>query len=147
MLSVRRLLLLGLALLASPAQAEMSRAETALALRLVNQHRTANGLPMVRLDAALTRASAQQTAAMVRLGAMTHEAGGDFANRIRAAAIRGPAAENIGYGYPSAAHTVEAWKASSGHNANLLHPAMGRVGLAGAADAGGRMYWTMILAR
>ena len=138
---------LGLGALA-PAQASSPTSQDASAVAsMVSQYRAAHGLGPLRVDSQLNRAAAHQTAAMAQIGAVSHSAGGEFGERIRAHGIRGAAAENLGYGYVNAAHAVEGWKSSSGHNANLLHPAMGRMGFARVPGSDGRLYWTMILAR
>ena len=137
----------GVAALAPAQAANPSSQDAASVAGMVNQYRAANGLGPLRVDGQLNRAAAHQTSAMAQIGTVSHSAGGEFGERIRAHGIRGAAAENLGYGYSNAAHAVEGWKNSSGHNANLLHPAMGRMGFARAPGSDGRYYWTMILAR
>jgi uncharacterized protein YkwD len=62
--------------------------------------------------------------------------------------IRGKAAENLSAGVASVEDAVAQWKASPGHNANLLLPEVKRVGLARADTAGGYgRYWALVLAR
>jgi uncharacterized protein YkwD len=121
--------------------------DTSLAVAMVNQHRAAHGLPPVKADGTLVRAAAHQTAAMVRLGTMSHDAGGEFSSRVRSFGIRGVAAENLGYGYNDIGHAMQGWKTSYGHNANLLNPAVRRIGVVGQIGSDGRPYWTMILAQ
>jgi uncharacterized protein YkwD len=69
---------------ASPAQADVTTREAAKAAVAVSQWRAAHGLPWVASDAALSKLAAQQTAAMMAQGVMSHEAGGDFQARVRA---------------------------------------------------------------
>jgi uncharacterized protein YkwD len=41
--------------------------------------------------------------------------------------------------------TMALWQSSYGHNANLLNPAIRRVGLARGVTPTGQVYWTMVL--
>lgn len=143
----RALLVACVALVPLTASAASVGRDTAVAVAMVNQHRAANGLPPVKADGTLVRAAAHQTAAMVRLGTMSHDAGGEFSSRVRSFGIRGVAAENLGYGYNDIGHAMAGWKSSSGHNANLLNPAVRRIGVVGQIGGDGRPYWTMILAQ
>lgn len=133
--------------LVSAASAQPTGRDTAVAVTMVNQHRAAHGLPPVKSDPTLLKAAAYQTGAMVQRSVMSHSAGGEFGQRIRSFGIRGVAAENIGYGYQDIAHAMAGWKASAGHNVNLLNPYVARIGVHGALGADGRPYWTMILAQ
>jgi uncharacterized protein YkwD len=123
----------------------VSTAEVSAAVRLVNAHRAAHGLGPVRSDASLTRAAADQTRAMMAAGFMSHSAGGEFGARMRAAGVRGTAAENLGVGYRDVGHAMQGWQGSSGHNANLLNPRITRIGFARSAGQG-RAFYTLIMA-
>ncbi len=142
---------ISLALLASiaaapAAQADISTRESARAAQAVSQWRAAHGLPPVSADGTLSKLAAQQTAAMMAQGVMSHHAAGDFQTRVRAAGVRGTAAENLALGTHTLDHTMALWQGSWGHNANLLNPAIRRVGLARGITPTGQVYWTLMLA-
>lgn len=135
-----------------PAQAPTQRAsagsgnDTAVVARLVNQHRAANGLPPVQVDARLVRLAQAQADAMARQTSMSHDAAGSFDERMSGAGVRGWSAENIAAGYNSVAEVFSNWQVSDKHNANMLHDKMRKIGLARSIGADGRSYWTMVLA-
>src|SRR3984893_13094527 len=87
----------------------------------ISQYRRAHGLSAVSTDAQLTGIAERQAQAMARSGVMDHSVAGSFASRVG-----GPhaslASENIAAGTKSWAETFQIWKASAGHNANLLLP-------------------------
>lgn len=139
------LLFLAWLMLTPAVAAEVSPREAAIAARMVSAHRAAHGLPPVKVDAALIRAASLQSEAMARQGIMSHEAAGAFPERMRASRVRSPAAENIGVGYASLEHAFSGWRASHGHNVNMLDPQMNKIGLARAVGADGRIFWTMVL--
>jgi uncharacterized protein YkwD len=112
------------------------------AAALISRHRAAHGLGPVRVDPRLTAAAAHQALAVARAGTLDH---GDFAARMTAYGIDDAAAENLSMGSGTVEAVIARWQASPGHNANLLAPEYGRIGLA-RVDAG-RPYWTLVLAR
>lgn len=121
----------------------LSTDEAAAAASLISAYRVANGLPAVTVDARLNEAAAYQARAVARAGRLSH---GAFASRMGEFGIRGAAAENLTAGPGTVAEAVARWKASPGHNANLLMPEASRIGLA-RADTGtgyGR-YWALVL--
>jgi uncharacterized protein YkwD len=134
------------AALATSAHADVSTREAARAAAAVSAWRAAHGLPPVASDATLSKLAAQQTAAMMARGWISHDAGGEFQARVRAGGVRGLAAENLAFGSATLDHTMALWQGSSGHNANLLNPAIRRVGLARGVTPTGQVYWTMVLA-
>ncbi|MGL4811228.1 MAG: CAP domain-containing protein [Beijerinckiaceae bacterium] len=121
-------------------------ADTQAVLRLINQHRAANGLPPVQSDARLIRAAQQHAQAMASSTSMSHDAGGSFEQRMTSQGIRGWQAENIAAGYNSVGEVFANWQVSGKHNANMLHDKMRKIGLARSVGADGRSYWTMVLA-
>jgi uncharacterized protein YkwD len=109
---------------------------------LISAYRAAHGLPAVRVDAKLIRPAEHQARAVSQLGRLSH---GDFAGRMASFGIRGKAAENLSGGLDTVDQVIAQWQASSGHNANLLMPDFGRVGLARVSSD--RTYWVLVLAR
>ncbi len=113
---------------------------------VLSHYRQSKGLPAVSLDSRLTAFAQAQANAMAASGTLSHDAGGSFASRIRAAGLydSGPA-ENISYGTYSDGDAMRQWKNSPGHNENLLLPRATRFGIA-IAQSGGRVYWAMVVA-
>ena len=112
------------------------------AASLISAYRATHGLRAVRVDPHLIRPADHQARAVAQLGWLSH---GDFAGRMASFGIRGKAAENLSAGLDSVDQVIAQWQASSGHNANLLMPDFGRVGLARASSD--RTYWVLVLAR
>ncbi len=110
----------------------------------ISAYRKSRGLSAVTVDPALSALAAKQADAMASRGVMDHSVYAPFAQRI-SAYDTAAAAENIAYGTKSFAETLAIWKASSGHNANLLMGDARRIGIA-SASGHGRTYWALILA-
>ena len=117
-------------------------ADAPAAAALISRHRAAHGLGPVRVDSRLTAAAAHQALAVARAGTLSH---GDFAARMASYGIHDAAAENLSMGSGTVEAVIARWQASPGHNANLLAPEYGRIGLA-RVDSG-RPYWTLVHAR
>lgn len=110
----------------------------------ISAYRKSHGLSAVAIDPALNALAAKQANAMAVRGAMDHSVYAPFGQRI-AAYSTSAAAENIAMGTKSFSETLAIWKASSGHNANLLMSDARRIGIA-SASGHGRTYWALILA-
>jgi hypothetical protein len=110
----------------------------------ISAYRRSYGLPAVSVDPALNALAAKQANAMAARGVMDHSVYASFAQRI-AVYSTSAAAENIAMGTKSFSETLAIWKASSGHNANLLMSGARRIGIA-SASGNGRTYWALILA-
>jgi uncharacterized protein YkwD len=148
-------LLLGSPLLANCA-GDMSPVETAStslsasvsqakeAARLISQYRAAYGLGVVSVDERLNRAAEHQARAVASTGILDH---GEFTSRMAAFGIGGYRAENLAAGSDTVADVIARWKASPGHNQNMLLPQVTKVGLARVDSPGmgyGR-YWALVL--
>jgi hypothetical protein len=133
--------LLGLMIAVSSARAEDITA-------MISQYRREHGLPAVKTDARLTAVAVRQAQAMASSGIMDHDVAGSFASRI-AGANTASAAENIAAGTKTWADTLRIWKASAGHNQNLLRPDSDSVGVAVAYNENTRYkaYWAMVIGR
>src|SRR6266508_2556635 len=110
----------------------------------ISAYRKIHGLSAVTVDPALNALAAKQADAMAASGVMDHSVYAAFGQRI-SAYNTGAAAENIAMGTKSFAETFAVWKASPGHNANLLMGGARRIGIA-SASGNGRTYWALILA-
>ncbi len=112
----------------------------------LTQYRQSKGLPAVSLDSRLTAFAQAQASAMAASGTLSHEVGGSFPARAKAAGLYNAGlGENISYGTFTDGDAMRQWKNSPGHNANLLLPRATRFGIA-IAQAGGRVYWAMAIA-
>ena len=119
-------------------------AEETEAVRLVSQYRRAHGLGAVAFDPILERAAEAQARAVAEAGELFH---GDFLRRMTQFGDPSVAAENLAGGTVSVGDTMDLWKASPGHNANLLRAGVNRIGLAhvDTPGAGLKTYWALVL--
>ncbi len=116
-------------------------------LRRLNDYRAHNGLGALSPSPTLTAAAAWKSA---DLGANSYFAHDDLSRswlqRLRDCgySASGNVAENLAAGNADGASTFQQWQTSSGHNANMLNPAMRAVGVARAFAAGSPYgwYWT-----
>lgn len=121
----------------------VSTAEAGAAASMISAYRTAHGLSPVTVDSRLNRAAEQQARAVAGAGRLSH---GDFGGRMDEFGIPGYAAENLSAGAPSVDGAIARWKASPGHNSNLLMPQARHIGLARADAKGGYgRYWALVL--
>jgi len=142
---MRRLVLILVALLATaPASAQnLSGAAQAA----ISHYRHQHGLAGVTADARLMQLAQEQAHAMARAGVLDHSVHRPFAARIGS---YGPdiAVENIAAGTRSFSSTLDIWKRSAGHNANLLKSGATRFGIASAAAPNSKykIFWALIMA-
>jgi len=115
---------------------------------MISQYRREHGLPAVKTDAKLTAVAVRQAQAMASSGVMDHDVAGSFATRV-AGTNAASAAENIAAGTKTWADTLRIWKASPGHNQNLLRPDSDSIGVAVAYNENTRYkaYWAMVVGR
>ena len=117
------------------------------AQQMISSYRASNGLPAVVLDPALQRVAQAQARSMAQAGAISHGPQ-PLTSRLASHGVRArAAAENVAAGYPSLAGVLASWRASSGHNANLLMPEARRMGIALAHAPGSRFgtYWALVI--
>ena len=111
----------------------------------LNAYRAEQGLSPLRLDPALTAMAERQAQAMAESGTMSHDVAGSLSSRLAASGINAPTGENLGAGYMGFDEALAGWRASAGHNANLLMSGATRFGIALAKnprDSCGA-YWAM----
>jgi len=72
----------------------------------------------------------RQAQAMAQSGTMSHDVAGSLSARLAASGINAPTGENLGAGYMSFNEVLAGWRASAGHDANLLIPDASRFGIA-----------------
>jgi uncharacterized protein YkwD len=114
---------------------------------MISRYRREHGLSTVRTDPQLTAIAERQAKAMAASGIMDHSVAGSFSSRISGVRT-GMAAENIAAGMSSWEETFRKWKASPGHNANLLQSKADIVGVAVARNDQTRYktYWALVIA-
>lgn len=119
--------------------------DAAVAASLISQYRVARGLSPVTVDPGLNKAAEHQARAVASAGSLSH---GAFASRMSSFGVPGHAAENLSAGSRSVDQAIARWKASPGHNDNLLMPQARRIGLA-RADSETRYgrYWALVLSQ
>ena len=116
-------------------------------LRLTNEFRAENGVEPLELDLDLTDDVAMVRAdEITELFSHTRPDGTSWSTAFDEGGFTlggncGGRAENIAYGYSSAAAVVEAWKNSAGHRANMLKSSFNVIGI-GFVNDGGVYYWT-----
>ena len=116
------------------------------AAKLISAYRVSHGLSPVSADGGLNEAAAFQARAVAEAGKLAH---GAFSSRMVSFGIPGYSAENLSAGSDTVAGAIGRWKASPGHNDNLLMPQARRIGLARAESPGlaYKHYWALVLAQ
>ena len=102
---------------------------------LVNQYRASHGLPALIVDATVAGLAREHSAAMAKAGQLNHD---DFPSRVRRSGLA-MCVENVGWNYRSPEGQFDGWRASPGHDRNMLDPRVERMGIGIVAD-----YVTMI---
>ncbi len=116
-------------------------------LRRINDYRGRNGLAPLAISPTLMAAAAWKSADLGANGYFSHDDNGrSWLQRIRDCGYTATAnvAENLAAGNADGASTFQQWQSSSGHNANMLNPAMRTAGIARAYSASSPYgwYWT-----
>ena len=113
-------------------------------IRLVNEHRRANGLADLSYDWELSRVARIKSQDMRDNGYFAHNSptyGSPF-NMMKSFGIKyRSAAENIARGYATPKAVVDGWMNSSGHRANILNPSFTHIGVGYTSDGN---YWTQM---
>jgi uncharacterized protein YkwD len=97
---------------------------------LVNRYREQQGKPPLVADRALSALAREHSAAMARVGRLSHD---DYQSRFRRSGY-GMCVENVGWNYPTPQAQLLAWQNSPGHDRNLLDARVQHVGIGAAAD-------------
>ena len=135
---------------ASPASAQTAAtaaldAEEAAFCRSVNAYRAQNGLPALRVSTSLANAATWHTNDMTQKNYFSHtdSLGRDAFKRMAAFSygFSTSKAENIAAGNATAAGTLSQWKASSGHNANMLSSSYKVIGISRSYSATSTYKW------
>lgn len=115
-------------------------------VRLTNEFRAENGVAALELDLDLTVVAMVRAEEITDVFSHTRPDGTSCFTAFEEGGFIlgencGGRAENIAYGYKSAAAVVEAWKNSEGHRANMLNSKFNVIGI-GFVNDGGVYYWT-----
>lgn len=113
-------------------------------IRLVNEHRRANGLHELSYDWELSRVARIKSQDMKDGGYFAHNSptyGTPFQMMKNFGIKYKSAAENIAKGYSTPKMVVDGWMNSSGHRANILNPSFTRIGVGYVSDGN---YWTQM---
>jgi uncharacterized protein YkwD len=105
---------------------------------LVNRYRREANVAELELDEKLDALAREHSAAMVRARRLSHD---DFPSRVRRSGYA-MCVENVGWNYPTPASQMKAWRASPGHDRNLVERRVTHVGIGVAGD-----YVTLIACR
>ncbi|MDT4987245.1 MAG: hypothetical protein QOI74_1339 [Micromonosporaceae bacterium] len=116
---------------------------------LINQQRASHNCGPLTTDTKLRTVARAHSADMVARNYFSHTSpdGVTFAVRIRSTGYTLAYAENIAWGYRSAADVVDGWMNSPGHRRNILNCAYNRAGLGVAYGSDGSPYYTQDFAR
>jgi len=117
-------------------------------LTLVNQHRQSMGLGTLATSPTLTASAAWKASHMAEYGYMEHNdpappIARTWAQRLDACGYPSNSyrAENIAYGYKTAAAVMDGWLNSPGHRANIENGSYRVIGIGAAATSNGTLYW------
>jgi uncharacterized protein YkwD len=118
---------------------------------IINQYRRDNKLKPLKLNAELTEAAKGHSRDLSKWDRISHY-GSDGSNpwdRVKRTGYKARlAAENVGTGQVDFEEVMRGWKASPGHNKNLLLPDATEMGLALVQDPKSefKSFWTLVLA-
>jgi uncharacterized protein YkwD len=134
-----------------PYQPRETSVNPASAAAKINAYRASRGLAPLTVDPVLNRMAAETAREIAGNPARQRELHSNAGVQRRFEAAGYPilgAAENIGKGYPTLDTAIAGWQGSRGHDRNLLHEDMTRVGI-GLALTGAdsfKSYWVLLLA-
>jgi uncharacterized protein YkwD len=115
---------------------------------MISIYRRNNGLATLSLDPDLQKAAEAQVKAMAERDQLSHSVDGSLMSRVDRTGIKNTTAvENISAGYHTLAEAFSGWRQSPPHNANMLNPAMRRMGIATAyaPQSKYKVFWALIL--
>jgi uncharacterized protein YkwD len=128
-----------------------TRLDAERARDLVNAYRREKGLRPLKLQPALTEAARAHSRDLAKWDRISHY-GSDGSNpwdRVKRAGYNARlAAENVGTGQVTIEEVIKGWKASPGHNKNLLLPEAEHMGIALVQDSRTefKTFWTLVIA-
>jgi uncharacterized protein YkwD len=127
-----------------------TRLDAERARDLVNAYRKEKGLRPLKLQPALTEAARAHSRDLAKWDRISHF-GSDGSNpwdRVKRAGYSAKlAAENVGTGQATIEEVMKGWRASPGHNKNLLLPDAEHMGIALVQDSKTefKTFWTLVI--
>ncbi len=127
-----------------------TKLEAEIARDLINAYRKQNGLKPLKLNAELTAAAKNHSRDLGQWDRISHF-GSDGSNpwdRVKRTGYNARvAAENVGTGQTTIDEVIKGWKASPGHNKNLLLADAEHMGIALVQDPKTefKTFWTLVL--
>jgi uncharacterized protein YkwD len=128
-----------------------TRLDAERARDLVNAYRREKGLTALKLQPALTEAARSHSRDLAKWDRISHF-GSDGSNpwdRVKRAGYNARlAAENVGTGQVTIDEVIKGWRASPGHNKNLLLSDAEHMGIALVQDSKTefKTFWTLVIA-
>ncbi len=120
-------------------------------LAAVNAERAASGRAPLAQDPRLDAAAQAHACDMATNGFFDHRgsSGSDVSARVRGVGVSScTTAENIAYGWRTAAQVMAGWMESSGHRANILRGNVAAIGFGYVpAEGGAGPWWVQVFAR
>ena len=113
-------------------------------INLVNDHRVANGLPVLSVLNLISKEAIDHTNYMIKNGEISHD---NFSTRHQNLVINANArsvAENVAYGYKTSQGVVNGWLNSNGHKKNIENKEFTHIGISMKKDDLGNPYYTNI---
>ena len=120
------------------------------AVSMISGYRKNNGLGPVSVDPELMKLAEAQAHAMATRNKLSHDVWRPFADRIRDSTFdASTAVENVAAGYDNLAEAFAGWRESPQHRANMLNPAVTKMGIAAVYAPASRykVFWSLIMAK
>jgi uncharacterized protein YkwD len=120
------------------------------ALGMINEYRQSQRLKPLRLDPQLTQAAKRHSRDLARHDRISHygsDGSSPWDRVVKSGYPARVAAENVGTGQASFTEVLAGWKASEGHNRNLLMSDATHMGLALVRDDATefKTFWTLVV--
>lgn len=125
-----------------------ARVDAAMAAEMITGFRRNHGRGQLAVDPALMAVAEAQAAAMAQADQVGVRTGAVGARLTSAGYRHRAAVENTSAGYLTLAEAFSGWRDSPPHRANMLNPAVSRLGIATGFRPGSRyrVFWAMVLA-
>lgn len=126
-----------------------ARVDAEMAAEMISGYRRNNGRGAVSVDPVLMRIAETHAHAMSAADQVGVRSG-TLNTRLAGAGFRhGVAVENNSAGYMTLAEAFSGWRDSPPHRANMLNPAVSRIGIATGYRPGSRyrVFWALVLAQ
>lgn len=125
-----------------------ARVDAAMAAEMISGFRRNNGRGNLSVDPVLMAVAEAQAAAMTQADQVGVRTGAVGARLTTAGYRHRTAVENTSAGYLTLAEAFSGWRDSPPHRANMLNPAVTRLGIATGYRPGSRyrVFWALVLA-